>query len=78
MSFEEITLEDKQRALQELSEVKRLFASRGWFPGTSGNLSIRVGDFTPEQFDFAITASGKDKIVIDTGRLPVCRSGWQA
>ncbi len=43
MTFEQITLEDKQCALQELSEVKRLFASRGWFPGTSGNLSIRVG-----------------------------------
>lgn len=61
MSFGEISLEDKQRALQELSEMKSLFASRGWFPGTSGNLSIRVGDFTPDQFDFAITASGKDK-----------------
>lgn len=52
-----IALEDKQRAYKELSEVKALFASRGWFPATSGNLSIKVGDA------FAITASGKDKSV---------------
>lgn len=52
-----IALEDKQRTYQELSEVKALFAARGWFPATSGNLSIKVGDA------FAITASGKDKSV---------------
>ncbi|SEM77283.1 methylthioribulose 1-phosphate dehydratase [Paenibacillus sp. OV219] len=61
MSFERIATEDKQRALAELTEVKSLFASRGWFPGTSGNLSIRVGDYTQDEFHFAITASGKDK-----------------
>ncbi|MBM7563492.1 methylthioribulose 1-phosphate dehydratase [Paenibacillus sacheonensis] len=61
MSFAHISLEAKQKALAELTEVKSLFASRGWFQGTSGNLSIRVGDFTPEDFHFAITASGKDK-----------------
>ncbi|CAM4401171.1 methylthioribulose-1-phosphate dehydratase [Paenibacillus endophyticus] len=63
MSFQQIALEDKQRALSELQEVKELFASRGWFPGTSGNLSIRVGDFNPNDFQFAVTASGKDKTV---------------
>ncbi|MBB3110452.1 methylthioribulose-1-phosphate dehydratase [Paenibacillus phyllosphaerae] len=61
MSFAAISTEDKQRALSELSEVKSLFASKGWFPGTSGNLSIRVGDYAPDEFHFAITASGKDK-----------------
>ncbi|REE88613.1 methylthioribulose-1-phosphate dehydratase [Paenibacillus taihuensis] len=60
-TFNQIATEDKQRALAELTEVKSLFASRGWFPGTSGNLSIRVGDYTPDEFHFAITASGKDK-----------------
>lgn len=63
MSFQTITTETKQNALAELREIKELFASRGWFPGTSGNLSVRVGDYTPEQFHFAITASGKDKTV---------------
>ena len=63
MSFDQIRTEDKQRALGELREVKELFANRGWFPGTSGNLSVRVGDFAPEAFQFAITASGKDKTV---------------
>lgn len=58
-----LRLEDKQQAFAELREVKTLLAAKGWFPATSGNLSIRVGDFTPEQFTFAITASGKDKSV---------------
>ncbi|SFI30210.1 methylthioribulose-1-phosphate dehydratase [Paenibacillus sp. UNC496MF] len=61
MSFASLSLETKQRALAELTDVKRLFADRGWFPGTSGNLSVRVGDIAPDDFHFAITASGKDK-----------------
>ncbi|MEC0210570.1 methylthioribulose 1-phosphate dehydratase [Paenibacillus ehimensis] len=63
MSFSAIRLEEKQQAFAELREIKTLLASRGWFPGTSGNLSIRTGEFSPEQFAFAITASGKDKSV---------------
>ncbi|MDF2835251.1 MAG: methylthioribulose-phosphate dehydratase [Paenibacillus sp.] len=63
MTFSSVRTEQKQSALAELREVKELFASRGWFPGTSGNLSVRVGDYSPEQFQFAITASGKDKTV---------------
>ncbi|MCZ8518807.1 MULTISPECIES: methylthioribulose 1-phosphate dehydratase [Paenibacillus] len=58
-----IRLEDKQQAFEDLREIKTLLAGRGWFPGTSGNLSVRVGEFTPEQFAFAVTASGKDKSV---------------
>jgi methylthioribulose-1-phosphate dehydratase len=56
-----ITLEQKQRAFSELSKVKTDFAARGWFPATSGNLSIRVGDIDNSTFTFAITSSGKDK-----------------
>lgn len=63
MDFTAIPLEQKQRALSELRDIKTNFAARNWFPGTSGNLSIRVGDFDPQQFHFAITASGKDKSV---------------
>lgn len=58
-----VTLEQKQQAFAELRDIKTQFAARGWFPGTSGNLSVRVGDFAPEQFAFAVTASGKDKSV---------------
>ncbi|WP_426447507.1 methylthioribulose 1-phosphate dehydratase [Paenibacillus sp. S-38] len=58
-----IRLEDKQQAFEELRDIKTYLAGRNWFPGTSGNLSIRVGEFTPEQFAFAVTASGKDKSV---------------
>ncbi len=63
MSFVTIPLEQKQAVLQELSGIKEQFAARHWFPGTSGNLSLRIGDYTPDSFHFAITASGKDKSV---------------
>ncbi|MEK3721889.1 methylthioribulose 1-phosphate dehydratase [Paenibacillus sp. FSL H8-0034] len=59
----ELRLEDKQQAFAELREIKTTLANKGWFPATSGNLSIRVGDFAPDQFTFAISASGKDKSV---------------
>ncbi|MGG1515089.1 methylthioribulose 1-phosphate dehydratase [Paenibacillus oryzisoli] len=58
-----IRLEDKQRAYAELRDIKANLAARGWFPATSGNLSVRVGDFEPGAFTFAITSSGKDKSV---------------
>lgn len=58
-----ITLEQKQQAFAELRDIKTILASRGWFPATSGNLSIRVGDGAGEELTFAITASGKDKAV---------------
>jgi methylthioribulose-1-phosphate dehydratase len=60
---EVIRLEDKQQAFAELREVKADLAAKGWFPATSGNLSIRVGEFEPNDFTFAITSSGKDKSV---------------
>ncbi|MEC0243230.1 methylthioribulose 1-phosphate dehydratase [Paenibacillus dokdonensis] len=61
MTFASINLEHKQQVLDELRHIKQQFAAKNWFPGTSGNLSMRVGDFDPEEFHFAITASGKDK-----------------
>jgi methylthioribulose-1-phosphate dehydratase len=61
MSFAEITTEQKQQVLSELSAMKADFAARGFFPGTSGNLSMRVGPYSQDEFYFAVTASGKDK-----------------
>jgi methylthioribulose-1-phosphate dehydratase len=58
-----LPLEQRIAAFAELRDVKTDFAGRGWFPGTSGNLSVRIGDFAPEAFTFAVTASGKDKSV---------------
>ncbi|MCR8842911.1 methylthioribulose 1-phosphate dehydratase [Paenibacillus sp. SC116] len=58
-----LSAEQKQHAFQQLRSIKEQFAARHWFPGTSGNLSVRVGDITDGQFQFAITASGKDKSV---------------
>ncbi|WP_127586597.1 methylthioribulose 1-phosphate dehydratase [Paenibacillus koleovorans] len=61
----ELTLEQKQRAFSELRDIKKTLADRGWFPGTSGNLSIRAGEHDKDngRFAFAITSSGKDKSV---------------
>lgn len=58
-----VTIEERASALAALREMKADFAARGWFPGTSGNLSVRVGPFLPDAFAFAVTASGKDKSV---------------
>ncbi|GAA3405053.1 methylthioribulose 1-phosphate dehydratase [Paenibacillus hodogayensis] len=55
------TLEQRQQAFTQLREVKSELAARGWFPATSGNLSVRVGDFAGDRFAFAVTSSGKDK-----------------
>jgi len=63
MSFDQITLEQKQAVLTELRDIKETFAARNFFPGTAGNLSIRIGDYSPEQFYFGITSSGRDKNV---------------
>jgi len=43
---------------EELADIKRVLAKRDWFPGTSGNLAIKVSD---EPIEFLVTASGKDK-----------------
>lgn len=58
-----ILLEEKQRAFADLRDIKANLAARGWFPATSGNLSVRVGSFEPSSFTFAITSSGRDKSV---------------
>lgn len=60
MAYTRISLEEKQSALNELRGVQEQFALRGWFPGNSGNLSLRVGDFQPDQFYYAITSSCRD------------------
>ncbi|WP_227394705.1 methylthioribulose 1-phosphate dehydratase [Jeotgalibacillus aurantiacus] len=60
----------------ELADVKDTLGARGWFPGTSGNLSIKVSD-SPLQF--LVTASGKDKykrtdedfLLVDANSRPV-------
>ncbi|MCH5583987.1 methylthioribulose 1-phosphate dehydratase [Shimazuella sp. AN120528] len=44
--------------LKEISMIKQELAERNWFPGTSGNLSIKI---TTNPTTFLVTASGKDK-----------------
>ena len=47
-----------EKRWNELADIKDELAARDWFPGTSGNLSIKVSD---EPLQFLVTASGKDK-----------------
>ncbi|WP_018886175.1 methylthioribulose 1-phosphate dehydratase [Paenibacillus massiliensis] len=83
MSLSNVPAEDKNRVLGELADIKDLFAARNWFPGTSGNLSMRVGEFSPESFHFAVTASGKDKskrtpedfLIVDQNGKPAENTG---
>lgn len=52
-------LQEKQELLwNELADIKDELAARDWFPGTSGNLSIKVSD---DPLRFLVTASGRDK-----------------
>lgn len=72
----ETAQEHKLSVFAALHEVKVLFANRGWFPGTSGNLSVMVEYTNPSEFTFAVTASGKDKTVhTDDDFLLVNKSG---
>ncbi|MFC0189169.1 methylthioribulose 1-phosphate dehydratase [Fictibacillus aquaticus] len=48
----------KELRWSELADVKDELAARDWFPGTSGNLSIKVSN---EPVTFLVSASGKDK-----------------
>ncbi|GAB7386725.1 methylthioribulose 1-phosphate dehydratase [Bacillaceae bacterium] len=70
-----VDAEDVQLAFTKLRRIKEIFAARGWFPATSGNLSLlvtpastadrpaweRPGSLQGEQRVIAVTASGKDK-----------------
>ncbi|NUV68763.1 MULTISPECIES: methylthioribulose 1-phosphate dehydratase [unclassified Streptomyces] len=57
MSYAPSTATGKQTA-QQLADISRTLYERGWMPGTSGNISMRL----PDDPDRAlITASGRDK-----------------
>jgi methylthioribulose-1-phosphate dehydratase len=58
-----IHAEKRQEIIHKLNDVKQYFANRGWFPGTSGNLSMKLAH---APLVFAVTASGKDKTKITT------------
>jgi methylthioribulose-1-phosphate dehydratase len=55
---QEYLQEQRYKIAQGLVDVSRNFASKGWFPATSGNLSIKL---TQEPLVFGVTASGRDK-----------------
>ncbi|WP_368504260.1 methylthioribulose 1-phosphate dehydratase [Alkalihalophilus sp. As8PL] len=67
---------DQYNYWNELADIKDELAARDWFPGTSGNLSIKVSD---DPLTFLVTASGKDKrkrtdedfLLVDSDGQPV-------
>ncbi|WP_045520261.1 methylthioribulose 1-phosphate dehydratase [Neobacillus niacini] len=63
--MEKTNLEAIQKAFKTLQTVKEALSIKGWFPATSGNLSIRVKGPPLEQNQsiIAITTSGKDKSI---------------
>jgi methylthioribulose-1-phosphate dehydratase len=63
--MEKINLEAIQKAFKTLQTVKETLSKKGWFPATSGNLSVRVKGPPLEQNQsiIAITSSGKDKSI---------------
>ncbi|WP_018751342.1 class II aldolase/adducin family protein [Paenibacillus sanguinis] len=67
MEFEAITLEEKQQALSDLEDVKEQLTARGQLPAASGSLSVRVGDYRPSKFYFAVTAQQDAR---EKSRLP--------
>ncbi len=75
-NLEDATLEEVQQAFSRLRSVKEKFAQRGWFPATSGNLSVRIKN----RSIIAVTTSGKDKslqtpedfLLVDLEGKPVC------
>src|SRR5574337_332906 len=49
-----------EQALTALLEITTSFAKRGWCPGTSGNLSVRISA-PGEPLLLVVSASGRDK-----------------
>jgi methylthioribulose-1-phosphate dehydratase len=48
-------------AAPQLAAIARGFYERGWLPGTSGNLSVRLADSERGEPRMLITVSGRDK-----------------
>lgn len=63
--MEKTNLEAIQTAFKTLQNVKETLSKKGWFPATSGNLSVRVKGppLEKSQSIIAITSSGKDKSI---------------
>lgn len=56
MEFEAIMLEEKLQALRNLEDAREQLMACGQLPAASGSLSVRVGDYKPDEFYFAVTA----------------------
>lgn len=59
-----------EQARTALAEITAEFARRGWFPGTSGNLSARVSA-PGEPLLLIVSASGRDKASMTAPDFPV-------
>jgi methylthioribulose-1-phosphate dehydratase len=63
--MKKINIEAIQQAFKTLETVKETLSEKGWFPATSGNISVRVKGplIDQNQSIIAITSSGKDKSI---------------
>ncbi|MGL4522462.1 MAG: methylthioribulose 1-phosphate dehydratase [Bacilli bacterium] len=61
--------------LEAIRNVKATFAARGWFFGTSGNLSAKVNN---EPLQFLVTRSGIDKNTAGLNDFIVCDATLQS
>jgi methylthioribulose-1-phosphate dehydratase len=52
---------DPAAAAEALAATSRALYARGWMDGTSGNLSVRIGDDPPGNPVVLVTASGRSK-----------------
>jgi methylthioribulose-1-phosphate dehydratase len=59
-------------AYEALHAIKHTFGTRGWFPGTSGNVSMRLSSDPPTMM---ISTSGKDKTVRTASDFLIVRDG---
>ncbi|CAM4289946.1 methylthioribulose 1-phosphate dehydratase [Paenibacillus phoenicis] len=70
MNYVDIPWEEKQAALDAIQRLREEFAARGWFPASSGSLSMRVGRYTPDRFVFAVTADETYKSELSAAPSP--------
>jgi methylthioribulose-1-phosphate dehydratase len=59
-------------AYEALHDIKHTFGARGWFPGTSGNVSMRLSS---DPLTMMISTSGKDKTVRTASDFVIVREG---
>ncbi|MBM6995431.1 methylthioribulose 1-phosphate dehydratase [Paenibacillus sp. DXFW5] len=61
MSNGDIPWEEKVTALDAVNRLREEFLARGWFPASSGSLSVRIGGWAPDRYTFAVTVDETER-----------------